>query len=336
MAAGGRGRLRRRVDREEDGGNDDDDVIERPRRRQRVARNAGRPRSQVSSDDEESAADDDDDDREERGASPQRRNEANGSGVSLLDGVVGDVMRYVLFRNIDHGPCRSSDLSKAVLKAYNGPYKAPQIVKIAGERLNKVFGYDLVITDVIDSRGIRHRANADARDKVVGSRPKAYVLKNAIDNPAWIAHINAKDEGFAAQRGLLLFIYSILYLKNGAIDEASLLAYLGKVGLGASVRHEAFGSVTAQLQAFVKQQYLHRRKKSDVVLDKDEEAGVAFEYQVGPRGLQVTSKRQIREFLASLMGAELKPTDSELDDEEDAEDDNPPEDVPRRRRSARA
>ena len=289
----------------------------------------------------------------EEGAEQQQQQDSVATAVTEdeRERLVKGVVRLALFSVDSKRPVAREDLTKRVF-ARLLPARATvprtlfrAVMAEARQRLQSVFGYDLVDLRDVDQRApaLPLLANAPAsvgsasqelsqplpqqqhqqqqQEKQQGKRAAgtgAYVLVNVL--PPGIAVLREpadeqqqQEEGVeaAALRGLLLVVLALVVLSGGKLAEDALVARLHSLRADA-----AFGvarrALPELLTRLVHKQYLARQQRARTrTLAAAAPAAEQAEYRVGPRALAEFSRVDALRFVADVVGVRLTPSIAE-------------------------
>lgn len=192
--------------------------------------------------------------------------------MSVINSDEEDVVRranelvyLMLIREQSKTPVKRPDIMKHVLKEQKTAFN--NVLKAANDRLNKVFGMEIV--------------------EIGEGTKKAYILRNKLDQLL----VPGQDE---AKRGLLFIILTLIFMSGNVLQDGPFWYALKKLGIEPTVRHPEFGDVKRLvMNEFSRQMYLEitRTPGSDPP---------QYSFKWGPRAYQEVSKRRLLDFVTEL------------------------------------
>lgn len=188
---------------------------------------------------------------------------------------VAELVQFLLVKDQRKIPIKRADIAKHVL----GDYKdvLPDLLRLAGERLQYVFGYKLV---ELEPRG------------------NAYILVNTLEPVEEDAAVRG-DQG-TPTTGLLMIVLGLIFMRGNAVKETEVWDFLRRLGVHPTKRHVVFGDPKKLLtEDFVRQRYLEYRR----IPHTDP---VDYEFQWGPRTSLETSKMKVLQFVAKVHNQDPK------------------------------
>uniref|UniRef100_G1TNA8 NSE3 homolog, SMC5-SMC6 complex component n=1 Tax=Oryctolagus cuniculus TaxID=9986 RepID=G1TNA8_RABIT len=142
---------------------------------------------------------------------------------------VAELVQFLLVKDQKKIPIKRTDIAKHVL----GDYKdvLPDLLRLAGERLQYVFGYKLVELE---------------------PRSNAYILVNTLEPVEEDAAVRG-DQG-TPTTGLLMIVLGLIFMKGNAVKETEVWDFLRRLGVHPTKRHVVFGDPKKLLtEDFVRQ-----------------------------------------------------------------------------------
>ncbi|XP_077985684.1 non-structural maintenance of chromosomes element 3 homolog isoform X2 [Glandiceps talaboti] len=230
--------------------------------------------------------DDDDDEMEMTQASQsqtQTMTQAQKAAVNLthdaIDGLVNDIVQFMLIMEQKKIPVKRQDINKHVLKDHKAIFV--MAMARAKTKLSRTFGFEM--TELEQGSG--------------NKKQKSYILLNSLD-VSDTDHIDHSAE--EPKMGLLMVILSIIFMSGGVVTETILWHTLKKFGIHNDKNHEVFGDVKRLLtQEFVRQMYLEHNR----VINSDPPA---YQFCWGQRALKETTKRKVLEFVTKMYGKDMQ------------------------------
>nr|GMD36526.1 non-structural maintenance of chromosomes element 3 homolog [Ipomoea batatas] len=174
------------------------------------------------------------------------------------DKLVGEVIRYVLFKTEQSSGCpiKREDLTQLITgKNYRQRNLPAFVINEARKKLEEIFGYEMKeLQRARSSTTNRYsqQATADAKSYILISKlpPKAY--KECVE-----------DKSKSHVTGFTFVVMSIIYLAGGNITQEDLWRHLRRLGLmETDESHPVLGNLKQTLEALVQQRYVHKEKVS--------------------------------------------------------------------------
>ncbi|XP_054707978.1 non-structural maintenance of chromosomes element 3 homolog isoform X2 [Uloborus diversus] len=194
----------------------------------------------------------------------------------LFNQLVNKCVFYLLVADQKKYLIRKQAIIEHVFKDHN--YNATlfkEVIVAAGNNLKKTFGFELL-------------SDKDQKD--------AYMLVNILKPELEVHEMSQYSRLKTQQRGLLLFLLTVIFMNENVIPEDELWVALKPMGIDATSRkpHPVFGDVKKLISGeLVRQMYLESRS-----ISKDPPQ---VEYSWGKRALQEVDKRDILEFACKVM-----------------------------------
>lgn len=234
--------------------------------------------------------------QEPRGSSSQgaRRTEA-GPAVGprtqkQLELKVAELVQFLLIKDQKKIPIKRTDIVKHVVGDYKDVF--PDLLRLAAERLEYVFGYKLVELE---------------------PKSNSYILINTLEPVEEDAEVRG-DQG-TPTTGLLMIVLGLIFMKGNTVKETEVWDFLRRLGVYPTKKHLIFGDPKKLItEEFVRQRYLEYRR----IPHTDP---VDYELQWGPRTNLETSKMKVLKFVAKVHNQDPKDWPAQyceaLADEED-------------------
>ncbi|KAM5293367.1 non-structural maintenance of chromosomes element 3 homolog [Ctenodactylus gundi] len=182
---------------------------------------------------------------------------------------VAELVQFFLIKDQRKIPVKRTDILKHVVGDYRDIF--PDLLRLAGERLQYVFGYKLVELE---------------------PRSNTYVLVNTLEPVEEDAKVRG-DQG-TPTTGLLMVVLGLIFMKGNTIKETEVWDFLQRLGVFPTKRHLVFGDPKKLItEDFVRQRYLEYRR----IPHTDP---VDYELQWGPRTLLETTKMKVLSFVAKI------------------------------------
>ncbi|XP_006872202.1 PREDICTED: melanoma-associated antigen G1-like [Chrysochloris asiatica] len=182
---------------------------------------------------------------------------------------VAELVQFLLIKDQRKIPIKRTDILKHVIGDYKDVF--PDLLKLAAERLQYVFGYQLVELE---------------------SKSNTYILVNSLEPVEGDAEVRG-DQG-TPTTGLLMVVLGLIFMKGNSIKETEVWDFLRRLGVHPSKKHFIFGDPKKLItEDFVRQRYLEYRR----IPHTDP---VDYEFQWGPRTNLETSKMKVLQFVAKV------------------------------------
>jgi len=193
--------------------------------------------------------------------------------VQEREKIANDIVRYLLAADFKKYPIKQLDIKKYALKEHSRAFHS--LMKMAKEKLQNVFGINVVDTEV--------------------GKQKGYMLINALDNKYDAPHQTWSDDDHA-NMGLVMVVLSVIFMKGNVLPEEDLFDLLNRLGIAADRPHETFGDIKHLIMTdFVRQGYLEVEREQGT----DPPTHL---FRWGPRAKAETSKRHAMDFICQVFG----------------------------------
>ncbi|XP_020033798.1 non-structural maintenance of chromosomes element 3 homolog [Castor canadensis] len=188
---------------------------------------------------------------------------------------VAELVQFLLIKDQKKIPIKRADIVKHVIGDYKDVF--PDLLKLAAERLQYVFGYKLVELE---------------------PKSNTYILINALEPVEEDAEVRG-DQG-TPTTGLLMIVLGLIFMKGNTITETEVWDFLRRLGVYPTKKHLIFGDPKKLItEDFVRQRYLEYRR----IPHTDP---VDYELQWGPRTHLETSKMKVLKFVAKVHNQDPK------------------------------
>nr|XP_031529129.1 melanoma-associated antigen B16 [Vicugna pacos] len=197
--------------------------------------------------------------------------------IDALDEKVAMLVSFLLFKYRMKEPITKADMLKIVIRDYE--YHFPGILLRASERMEMIFGLDLVEVDPTNHR-------------------YGLFIKLGLTYDGMLHG----EEGIP-KSGILILVLGVIFMKGNRATEDEVWEVLNLSGMYSSRKHFMFGEPRKLItKDFVKEKYLEYRQ----VANTDP---AQFEFLWGPRAHAETTKMKVLEFVAKWRN-ELKSEES--------------------------
>ncbi|XP_008047629.1 non-structural maintenance of chromosomes element 3 homolog [Carlito syrichta] len=188
---------------------------------------------------------------------------------------VAELVQFLLIKDQRKIPIKRTDILKHVVGDYKDIFS--DLLKLAAERLQYVFGYKLVELE---------------------PKSNTYILVNTLDPVEEDAEVRG-DQG-TPTTGLLMIVLGLIFMKGNTIKETEVWDFLRRLGVYPTKKHLIFGDPKKLItEDFVRQRYLEYRR----IPHTDP---VDYELQWGPRTNLETSKMKVLKFVAKIHNQDPK------------------------------
>lgn len=188
---------------------------------------------------------------------------------------VAELVQFLLIKDQKKIPIKRTDILKHVIGDYKDIF--PDLLKLAAERLQYVFGYKLVELE---------------------PKSNTYILINTLEPVEEDAEVRG-DQG-TPTTGLLMIVLGLIFMKGNTIKETEVWDFLRRLGVYPTKKHLIFGDPKKLItEDFVRQRYLEYRR----IPHTDP---VDYEFQWGPRTNLETSKMKVLKFVAKVHNQDPK------------------------------
>ncbi|XP_030542670.1 melanoma-associated antigen 8 [Rhodamnia argentea] len=216
------------------------------------------------------------------------------------DKLVGEVIRYVLFKTHQNSGCpiKREELTQLVTKNYRNRNLPALVINEASEKLSSIFGYKMR-----ELQKLRPLANQARSSQSSSSDSRSYILMSQL--PAELYGRYVEDINTAHLSGFTFVVISIVHLAGGKIPEDNLWHHLRQLGLHESdENHPEFGNVKQTLEALVQQRYLQKDKVTGP-------EGSTLLYELAERALDARIIEKIKENISQVVKKDVTYEDAE-------------------------
>ncbi|KAL9234270.1 hypothetical protein vseg_009158 [Gypsophila vaccaria] len=211
------------------------------------------------------------------------------------DKLVGEVVRYVLFKTQQSSGCpiKRDELTLIVTKNYRQRALPAAVIDKAKEKLAGVFGYELKELQRVRSTSknqtrYSQQSAADARSYIVVSQLPADVYRKLVE-----------DVNTAHLTGFSFVVVGIVHLAGGKISEENLWQHLRRLGLEQNdENHPTLGNVKLLLETLVQQRYLQKEKVSGA-------EGNTVMYELAERALDDEVNQKIKDYVSQIISTDV-------------------------------
>ncbi|GER46469.1 melanoma-associated antigen G1 [Striga asiatica] len=217
------------------------------------------------------------------------------------DKLVGDVIRYILFRYEQNGRCpiKREELTQLITgKGYKQRNLPAFVINEAKSKLSSIFGYGLK-----EHQRSRPSANPGRASQQTTGDAKSYTILSEL--PADVYKKFVEDTSLSHEMGFAFAVVGIINLSGGKVNEENLWHHLRRLGVNENEEnHPNFGNTKMALEALVQQRYLQKEKVSGP-------DGNTICYELAERALDETTNDRIKEYITQIVQKEVNPAEAE-------------------------
>ncbi|XP_014499145.1 uncharacterized protein LOC106760196 [Vigna radiata var. radiata] len=209
------------------------------------------------------------------------------------DKLVGEVIRYVLFKTHHNSGCpiKRDELTQVVTKNYHQRSLPAFVINEAKDKLSSVFGYEMKeLQRAQPSSKAQTRASQQS-----GADPKSYILISQLPPDVYEKYV--VDAKTAHLSGFTFVVISIVHLAGGKIPEDNLWSQLRRMGLALDENegsHPVFGNVKLALELLVQQRYLQKDRVNGP-------EGNTLYYELAERALDAPMNDRVKEYISQIV-----------------------------------
>ncbi|GFQ02398.1 melanoma-associated antigen g1 [Phtheirospermum japonicum] len=207
------------------------------------------------------------------------------------DKLVGDVVRYILFKSEQNGGCpiKRDELTQLITgKGYKQRNLPAFVINEAKSKLSSIFGYEMR-----ELQRSRPSANQGRATQQSSGDAKSYIIVSQL--PADVYKKFVEDKNSSHLTGLTFVVIGIIHLAGGKITEENLWHHLRRLGLHENEEnHPNFANTKMSLEALVQQRYLQKEKVSGP-------EGNTVYYELAERALDAAVNDKIKEYIAQIV-----------------------------------
>lgn len=216
------------------------------------------------------------------------------------DKLVGEVIRYVLFKTHQNSGCpiKREELTQLITKNYRQRSLPAFVINEARTKLSSIFGYEM--RELQRSRSSSTNQGRASQQSVADS--KSYVIISQL--PADIYKKYVEDVNTSHLTGFTFAIIGIVHLAGGKISEENLWPHMRRLGLRETdENHPAFGNIKQTLETLVQQRYLQKEKVHGP-------EGNSLVYELAERALDETVNVKVKEYISQIVQKEVPSADN--------------------------
>lgn len=217
------------------------------------------------------------------------------------DKLVGEVIRYVLFKTHQSSGCpiKREELTQLITKNYRQRALPAFVINEAKSKLSTIFGYEM--TELQRARPSSANQGRASQQSVADS--KSYIITSQL--PADVYKEYVEDVNTSHLTGFTFAIISIVHLAGGKITEENLWPHMRRLGLRETEEnHPVFGNIKQALETLVQQRYLQKEKVHGP-------EGNSIVYELAERSLDETISGQVKEYISQIVQREVPATEND-------------------------
>lgn len=211
------------------------------------------------------------------------------------DKLVGEVIRYVLFKTEQNSGCpiRREELTQLITgKGYRQRNLHGLIINDAISKLSSIFGYELRELHRSRTSAAANPGRASQSQQAAGDA-KSYIIISQLPSEVYRKYV--EDKSSLHISGLTFVVIGIIHLGGGRITEENLWHHLRRLGLHENEEtHPNFSNTKLTLEALVQQRYLQKEKVNGP------EGNTMF-YELAERALDAPIYDKIKEYVAQIV-----------------------------------
>ncbi|KAK6121620.1 hypothetical protein DH2020_044628 [Rehmannia glutinosa] len=204
------------------------------------------------------------------------------------DKLVGEVIRYILFKTEQNGGCpiKREDLTQLITgKGYRQRNLPAFVINEAKSKLSSIFGYEMR-----ELQRSRPSVNHGRASQQSFGDAKSYIII-----PADVYSKFVEDKSSSHMTGLTFVVVGIIHLCGGKVTEENLWHHLKRLGLHENEEnHPNFANTKLALEALVQQRYLQKEKVNVP------EGNIVY-YELAERALDAAVNDRIKEYITQIV-----------------------------------
>ncbi|KAL3615549.1 hypothetical protein CASFOL_041210 [Castilleja foliolosa] len=207
------------------------------------------------------------------------------------DKLVGDVVRYILFKSEQNGGCpiKRDELTQLITgKGYRQRNLPAYVINEAKSKLSSIFGYEMR-----ELQRTRSSVNQGRATQQSSGDAKSYIIVSQL--PADVYKKFVEDKSSSHLTGLTFVVIGIVHLAGGKITEENLWHHLRRLGLHENEgNNPIFENTKTALESLVQQRYLQKEKVTGP-------EGNIIHYELAERALDAATNDKIKEYIAQIV-----------------------------------
>ncbi|XP_020255735.1 non-structural maintenance of chromosomes element 3 homolog [Asparagus officinalis] len=211
--------------------------------------------------------------------------------VEEKDKLVGEVIRYVLFKSHQTSGCpiKREELTQIITKNYSQRSLPALVINEAREKFSHIFGYEM--KELLRSRPTSNKQGRMSQQS--GAELKSYVLVSQLPSNIFSKYVENKETSHVS--GFTFVVIGIVHLAGGKISEENLWHQLKRMGVNDSDEdHPFFGSTKQTLEVLVQQRYLQKEKVSGP-------DGNSVMFELAERALDESISNKLKDYIAQIV-----------------------------------
>ncbi|CAH9127241.1 unnamed protein product [Cuscuta epithymum] len=214
--------------------------------------------------------------------------------VEEKDKLVGEVMRYVLFKTEQSSGCpvKREELTQLITARNYRQRNLPAfIINEARNKFEEIFSYEMKELQ---------RARLSTTNRIsqqVTSEAKSYILVSKLPPKAYKECV--EDVNKSPINIFTFVVISIIYLAGGNITEEDLWRHLKRLGLvETDENHPVLGNLKVTLESLVQKRYVHKEKVHGP-------EGNVIHYELAERALDEDINKKMKDHINKIVKEEI-------------------------------
>ncbi|XP_042398756.1 uncharacterized protein LOC121989027 isoform X2 [Zingiber officinale] len=167
------------------------------------------------------------------------------------DKLVGEVIRYVLFKTHQSSGCpiKREELTQLITRNYHQRSLPALVINEAREKISSIFGYEMK-----ELQRSRPSSNKQARASQQSAfESKSYILVSQLPPDVYSEFVEDKESSHLS--GFAFVVISIIHLSG-----ENLWHHLGRLGLNENDQNNVLGNTKQALETLIQKRYLQKEK----------------------------------------------------------------------------
>ncbi|XP_074566716.1 uncharacterized protein LOC141823345 [Curcuma longa] len=172
------------------------------------------------------------------------------------DKLVGEVIRYVLFKTHQSSGCpiKREELTQLITRNYHQRSLPALVINEAREQISSIFGYEM--KELQRSRPSSNKQGRASQQSAFES--KSYILVSQLPPDIYSEFVEDKESSHLS--GFAFVVISIIHLSGGKLSEENLWHHLGRLGLNENDQNNVLGNTKQALETLIQKRYLQKEK----------------------------------------------------------------------------
>ncbi|XP_042408599.1 uncharacterized protein LOC121997963 isoform X2 [Zingiber officinale] len=167
------------------------------------------------------------------------------------DKLVGEVIRYVLFKTHQSSGCpiKREELTQLITRNYHQRSLPALVINEAREKISSIFGYEM--KELQRSRPSSNKQGRASQQSAFES--KSYILVSQLPPDVYSEFVEDKESSHLS--GFAFVVISIIHLSG-----ENLWHHLGRLGLNENDQNNVLGNTKQALETLIQKRYLQKEK----------------------------------------------------------------------------